>query len=70
MKKVNKQDKNEMNIMYRNVQKGKGLMLTGGFLAVCGFFSVFAIGTIGAGVLVLGMGTYGVGKIKYWWYNG
>ena len=64
-----KQEKEEMNIMYSNVQKGKGLMLTGGFLAVCGFFSVFAIGAIGAGVLVFGMSIYGVGKIKYWWYN-
>ena len=65
----NKKDKEETNIMYSNVQKGKGLMLTGGFLAVCGFLSVFAIGAIGVGILVIGMGTYGAGRVKYWWYN-
>jgi len=64
-----KKEKDEMNIMYSNVQKGKGLMLTGGLLVICGFLSVFAIGTIGAGILVFGMGTYGAGRVKYWWYN-
>ena len=65
-----KEKGNEMNIMYRNLQKGKGAMLIGGILIVSGFISVFAIGTIGAGILVLGAGTYGIGKVKYWWYNG